>query len=81
MDDELLDTPEAAAALEKIKNSQRAQKDAIFKVKAAEEDYIECITKIAANLQLSEKWFALSKTNVALATMSMIRAISKPTER
>ena len=52
MDDELLDTPEAAAALEKIKNSQRAQKDAIFKVKAAEEDYIECITKIAAKREV-----------------------------
>lgn len=81
MDDELLDTPEATAALEKLKKSQHAQKAAILKVKAAEDAYLTCVTKISANLQLSEKWFALSKTKIALATMSMIRAISKPAER
>jgi hypothetical protein len=81
MDDDLLDTPEATAALEKLKKSQHAQKEAISKVKEAEDYYLTCLTKIAANLQLSEKWYALSKTQAALATMSMIRAISKPTER
>jgi hypothetical protein len=81
LDESLLDNPESQRLLGEMKRKQQEQKIAIEKIRKAESDYIETVTKISNNLHTNPHWKTLCMNHVQEGTMAFIRAVSNPGER
>ena len=81
MDDELIDNPDTIRAMEQLKQAQQAQRMALAKVRVAEKEFLDCVTLIAKNLKVNQRWNLVCRTHIQEGVMAMIRAISQPDEK